>query len=75
MELGSKWHSYKPTPAEDGLAAAASVAIRTVCVPACVSVCVSSGQQKRWRTAASEGDVANLNTLRDLPKTQEDTSV
>lgn len=39
MELGSKWQSYKATPAEDGLATAVRAYV-------CVFACVSYGQQK-----------------------------
>lgn len=74
MESGSKWHSYKATPAGDGLVTVTSVAIGTECVRTCVCVrarvclSVSYGQQKCWHTVASVGDGANLNSLWDEPE-------
>lgn len=74
MESGSKWHSYKATPGGDGLVTATSVAIMTECVCVHRCACVSYGQQKCWHAVASVCDGANLNSLWDAPKKQENTS-
>ena len=46
----------------------------TMCMCVCVCVCVSYGQHKCWHTVASAGDGANLNSLWEAPKNQENTS-